>query len=128
MNQESLQELVAQIAPPRRNWRARAEQELLKEVRVAPTLVKYADPNQYEVETRRVLRQVASELMGDLPIAAAPTVDLLEEEPLEDRAGVYADLRAQPLLVPADSPGGASCRRANSPRDHRPGAAKSRTA
>jgi len=31
----------------------RAERELLREVRVAPTLVKYADPNPYEVETRR---------------------------------------------------------------------------
>jgi hypothetical protein len=29
------------------------------------------------------MRQIASELMGDLPIAPAPTVDLLEEEPLE---------------------------------------------
>ena len=38
----------------------RAEQELLKEVRVAPTLVKYADPNFYEIETRRELRQVAA--------------------------------------------------------------------
>jgi hypothetical protein len=29
------------------------------------------------------MKQIASELMGDLPIASAPTVDLLEEEPLE---------------------------------------------
>ena len=63
---------------------ARAEQELLREVRVAPTLVKYADPNQYEIETRRELRQAARELMGDVPIAPAQTlVDLLDEEPLE---------------------------------------------
>ena len=83
MNQESLRELVEQIRAASPELGARAEQELLKEVRVAPTLVKYADPNQYEIETRRELRQVAAELMGDLPIAPAPTVDLLEEEPLE---------------------------------------------
>jgi thymidylate synthase ThyX len=83
VNQESLRELVEQIRAASPELGARAEQELLKEVRVAPTLVKYADPNQYEIETRRVLRQVASELMGDLPLAPAPTVDLLEEEPLE---------------------------------------------
>ena len=53
-------------------------------MRVAPTLVKYADPNPYEIETRRELRHVASELMGDLPIAPAPVVDLLDDdEPLE---------------------------------------------
>ena len=50
----------------------RAEQELLREVRVAPTLVKYADPNMYEIETRRELRQVAAELMGDLPLSPLP--------------------------------------------------------
>jgi thymidylate synthase ThyX len=83
VNQESLRELVEQIRAASPDLGARAEQELLKEVRVAPTLVKYADPSQYEIETRRMLRQVASELMGDLPIAPAPTVDLLEEEPLE---------------------------------------------
>ena len=83
VNQESLRELVEQIRAASPELGARAEQELLREVRVAPTLVKYADPNQYEIETRRTMRQIASELMGDLPVAAAPTVDLLEEELLE---------------------------------------------
>jgi hypothetical protein len=57
--------------------------ELLREVRVAPTLVKYADPDSYEIETRRELGQLARKLMGDRPIAAAPMVDLLDDEPLE---------------------------------------------
>jgi thymidylate synthase ThyX len=83
VNQESLRELVEQIRAASPELGARAEQELLREVRVAPTLVKYADPSKYEIESRRELRQVASELMGDLPISPAPTVDLLEEEPLE---------------------------------------------
>jgi thymidylate synthase ThyX len=78
-----LRELVEQIRSVSPELGERAEQELLREVRMAPTLVKYADPNSYEIETRRELRQVAAELLGNLQIAAAPTVDLLDEEPLE---------------------------------------------
>jgi thymidylate synthase ThyX len=81
--QDSLRELVEQIRAASPALGARAEQELLREVRVAPTLVKYADPNRYVIETRRELHQVASELMGDLPVAPAPAVDLLEAEALE---------------------------------------------
>jgi thymidylate synthase ThyX len=83
VNQESLRELVEQIRAVAPELGDRAEQKLLREVRVAPTLVKYADPNTYEIETRRQLRQVAAELMGNLPAADAPLVDLLEDEPLE---------------------------------------------
>lgn len=83
VNQESLRELVNQIRAVSPELGARAEQELLREVRVSPTLVKYADPNLYEIETRRGLRQLAAELMGNLPIAPAPVVDLLDDEPLE---------------------------------------------
>jgi thymidylate synthase ThyX len=79
----TLRELVEQIRAVSPELGQRAEEELLREVRVAPTLVKYADPNPYEIETRRELRQVAKELLGNLPIAPAPTVDLLDEEPLE---------------------------------------------
>jgi thymidylate synthase ThyX len=82
-NHDALRELVDQIRSVSSELGERAEQELLREVRVAPTLVKYADPNSYEIETRRELRQVAAELMGNLQIAPAPTVDLLDEEPLE---------------------------------------------
>ena len=82
-NEDALRELVEQVRALSPELGARAEQELLREVRVAPTLVKYADPNKYEIETRRELRRVASELMGSLPVASAPTVDLLDEEPLE---------------------------------------------
>ena len=78
-----LHELVEQIRAVSPELGDRAAQELLREVRVAPTLVKYADPNSYEIETRRELRQVAEQLLGNLQIATAPTVDLLDEEPLE---------------------------------------------
>jgi thymidylate synthase ThyX len=83
VNQESLRDLVGEIRDLSPELGERAERELLKEVRVAPTLVKYADPNQYEVETRRELRQIASETLGTSPVEQAPTVDLLEDEPLE---------------------------------------------
>jgi thymidylate synthase ThyX len=81
VNAESLQDLVSQIREVNPELGARAEQELLREVRVAPTLVKYADPNEYEMATRRELRQAARELMADEPLAPSKAiVDLLDEE------------------------------------------------
>jgi len=83
VNRESLEALVSEIRAVSPELALRAEEELLREVRVAPTLVKYADPNAYEMETRRSLAQAASELMGRTPIAPSKLVDLLDEEPLE---------------------------------------------
>ncbi|HKD04132.1 MAG TPA: FAD-dependent thymidylate synthase [Terriglobales bacterium] len=83
VNQDSLMALVERIRERAPELADRAEQELLREVRVAPTLVKYADPDQYEIETRRELRQAAAELMGKTAIESAKTVELLDEEPLE---------------------------------------------
>ena len=84
VNADSLRDLVEQIRAGSPELGARAEAELLKEVRVAPTLVKYADPNEYEMATRRELRQAALELMADEPLAPSKAiVDLLDEEPLE---------------------------------------------
>jgi thymidylate synthase ThyX len=83
VNHESLERLVEQIRTVSPELGARAEQELLREIRVAPTLVKYADPNKYEIETRRELQQAAADLMGRLPIVAMEMVDLQDEEPLE---------------------------------------------
>src|SRR5271165_6503498 len=50
VNHESLRGLVESIRQVAPELGARAEAELLKEVRVSPTLVKYADPNAYEIE------------------------------------------------------------------------------
>jgi len=84
VNAESLKKLVDEIRALSPELGARAEQELLHEVRVAPTLVKYADPNPYEMETRRELRQAALELMKSESVAPSEAiVDLLDEEPLE---------------------------------------------
>jgi len=61
-----------------------AEALLGRQVRVAPTLVKYAEPNMYAMSTAVALAQAAAELMAGEPIAKAPLVDLLEgQDPLE---------------------------------------------
>src|SRR5437868_14056776 len=80
---DSLRSLVESIREVSPELGARAEAELLRAVRVSPTLVKYADPNPYEIETRRELRQIAADLMGNASIDPAPTVDLLDDAPLE---------------------------------------------
>jgi len=82
-NADSLRDLVKQVGAISPELAERAERELLREVRVAPTLVKYADPNAYEIETRRELRQAAAEIMRSAPIDPYASVDLLDEEPLE---------------------------------------------
>src|SRR5216684_1178821 len=79
-NEESLRALVAEIRTVSPEIADRAERELLREVRVAPTLVKYADPNRYEIETRRELQQAAAELMRDAAIEPAPLVDLIDND------------------------------------------------
>src|SRR6267154_5461935 len=83
VNHDGLRNLVESIRQASPELGARAERELLKEVRVSPTLVKYADPNSYEMETRRELRQIASGLMQGTTPDQAPAVDLLDDESLE---------------------------------------------
>ena len=55
-------------------------QELMPEVRTAPTLVKYAEPSAYMQQSGSDLAQVARELMGEAPIYPAPLVDLLDDD------------------------------------------------
>jgi thymidylate synthase ThyX len=91
-NEESLRALVAAIRAVSPEVAERAERELLREVRVAPTLVKYADPNRYEIVTRLELQQAAGELMRGAAIDPAPLVDLIENDLIvNDLTG--ADLR-----------------------------------
>jgi len=63
-------------------WRE-AQAIFERQVRVSPTLVKYAEASGYQRETRVALRQAAVELMRNAAIEKAPLVDLLEDEPLE---------------------------------------------
>jgi thymidylate synthase ThyX len=60
-----------------------AREFLLRPVRVAPTLMKYAEPNAYEMETRRDLTAAVSELLAKVAIEPVPMVDLLDADPLE---------------------------------------------
>ena len=83
VNHESYGHLVDAIRELSPELADRAGKELLKEVRVSPTLVKYADPNTYEIETRRQLRHMASELMKGVAIEPAGLVELLDDHPLE---------------------------------------------
>ncbi|MGD0731466.1 MAG: FAD-dependent thymidylate synthase [Terracidiphilus sp.] len=63
---------------PEESLAAEAAQLFTREVRTAPTLVKYAQPNEYEIQTRAELTQAAGEFLRVHPIAAAPLVDLVE--------------------------------------------------
>jgi thymidylate synthase ThyX len=79
-NEASLRGLVTEIRTLSPEIADRAERELLREVRVAPTLVKYTDPNHYEIETRRDLQQAANEFMRGATIDPAPLVDLIDND------------------------------------------------
>jgi thymidylate synthase ThyX len=57
----------------------RAAEALLRPVKTAPTLVKYASPNDYLRHTRDELTVAAAELMKGQPIEPSPTVDLLDD-------------------------------------------------
>jgi len=61
-----------------------AAEQLLRAVKTAPTLVKYAVASPYIEASRAELTAAATELMAGQPIAAAPVVDLIDDsEPLE---------------------------------------------
>jgi thymidylate synthase ThyX len=57
---------------------AEASALFTRDIRTAPTLVKYAQPNPYLIQTQAELAQAAAELLNDQPIAPAPLVDLVE--------------------------------------------------
>jgi len=57
----------------------RASEALLRPVKTAPTLVKYAVRNDYLSQSREELAVAASELMKGQPIESSPVVDLLDD-------------------------------------------------
>jgi len=62
----------------------RISQTLLRPVKTAPTLVKYAAESAYLSSSRSELTAAAAELMSGQPINPSPVVDLLDDnEPLE---------------------------------------------
>ena len=54
--------------------------ELMPPVRTAPTLLKHAEPNTYQRQSRKELAQAAQELMKGAEIYPAPIVDLLDDD------------------------------------------------
>ena len=49
-----------------------------REIRTAPTLVKYAQANPYLIQSQAELAQAAAQVLKNLPVAPAPLVDLVE--------------------------------------------------
>jgi thymidylate synthase ThyX len=72
--------LVEKIAALNPDLAAEAAPLLTREVRTAPTLVKYAQPNVYEIQTRADLTQAAAEILAQIPSETLPqaVVDLVE--------------------------------------------------
>ncbi len=79
----SARELAQEIQRECPSVAGSASEFLLRDVRVAPTLMKYAEPSPYEIETRRDLTAAATELLASTEIQPAPLVDLLDDDPLE---------------------------------------------
>jgi len=75
---EELARLQEEIAAADPALGERAAALLTREVKTAPTLVKYAAPNEYAILTRVELAQAAAELLNGEAIEPAPLVDLIE--------------------------------------------------
>jgi len=80
---ETMRTLVEEIRAAHGELGEKADRQLLRPTRVAPTLVKYANPNEYEIKTRQELAAAAAELMNSVPMQQAPLVDLVEDSPIE---------------------------------------------
>jgi thymidylate synthase ThyX len=80
VNGQAGEALVAKISAADPTLGSEAANLLTRELRSAPTLVKYAQPNPYEIETSAELAQAAAEILASLPDAGLPhaVVDLVE--------------------------------------------------
>ncbi len=76
----ALEDLQRDIAATDPVLGERAAALLLREVAVAPTLVKYAAPVEYIQKSRNELEHAAVELMESAPIQPSPLVDLVEAD------------------------------------------------
>jgi thymidylate synthase ThyX len=84
VQESALRGLVDEIALVDAASGEHAAEQLLRPVKTAPTLVKYAAPSPYAEATQRELTAAAAELMAGQAIEPAPVVDLLDnDEPLE---------------------------------------------
>lgn len=79
MQRDKLEELAGEGQVPQEVAEA-VLRRLIPPVRVAPTLVKYATPNEYYGAAKRELADAARALMKDAPVYPAPLVDLLDDD------------------------------------------------
>jgi len=77
VNAKAAADFVAKLAA-QPELAAEAANLVTREVRTAPTLVKYAEPNPYLIQTRTELEQAAAELLHGIAPACSPVVDLVE--------------------------------------------------
>jgi thymidylate synthase ThyX len=80
VQRSALEALQRDIAAADPGLGERAASLLLRDIPVAPTLVKYAAPVEYQQKTRADLEQAVQELMGHEGIQDAPLVDLVGGE------------------------------------------------
>jgi len=78
VNAAAAQTFVQKLAASSPELAEEAAGLFTREVRTAPTLVKYAEPSAYLIQTRTDLKNAAAELLKGVPIAPAPMVDLVE--------------------------------------------------
>jgi thymidylate synthase ThyX len=76
VNARAAAAFVNKIADPELS--AEAANLLTREVRTAPTLVKYAEPNNYLTQTRSELEHASADLLRGTSPAPSPVVDLVE--------------------------------------------------
>jgi thymidylate synthase ThyX len=79
VQQSAAQVLCEEIKSVDPSCGERATEALLRPVKTAPTLVKYAAPNDYLRQTRSELSAAAAELMAGQNIEPSPVVDLLDD-------------------------------------------------
>ena len=80
VNAQAAAALVERLASANPELAAEAASLLTREVRTAPTLVKYAHPNDYAIQTQAELTQAAAEILAQIPSETLPhaVVDLVE--------------------------------------------------
>jgi thymidylate synthase ThyX len=75
VNAQSAAAFIEKLDP---SLAAEAANLFTREVRTAPTLVKYAEPNEYSILTQAELAHAAADLLKGMPAPAAGVVDLVE--------------------------------------------------
>src|SRR5258708_29228047 len=81
VQEDQFRALVEEIRAADAGLGVKAEQQLLRPVRVSPTLVKYANASEYEARSRAELAQAAAELMAGAALRPGPPAGPLVDQP-----------------------------------------------